>query len=154
MRRGSKPSATKKPSQNWWVDQILRTRGMPTRSSDRDFGGAESFVPNHFSHVGISMSALLDSSLHHPQFAGIFDEALGAGIAADNTLEALPHRYLAPWPALGVGQDYVDEGAFAGATAPAAGRVFVGGAAIGQLLDGVETAEAAGTAALPGVVSA
>src|SRR5712671_3872284 len=120
MRRESKPSATRKPSQNWWVDQILRTRGIPTRKLDRDFGGAESFVPNHFSHVGISMPALLDSSLHHPQFAGVLNESLGTGIAADHALEPLPHRHLAPRPALGVGQRYVDEGAFAGATAPAA----------------------------------
>src|SRR5258708_37701760 len=104
MRRGSKPSAPRRPSQNWWVDQILRTRGIPTRKLDRDFGGAESFVPNHFSHVGISMPALLDLCLHHPQFAGILDEALGARVAADDTLEPLPHRYLAPRPALGVRQ--------------------------------------------------
>src|SRR6267142_1750182 len=127
---------------------------MPTRKLDRDFGGAESFVPNHFSHVGISMPALLDSSLHHPQFAGIFDKALRARVAADDTLEPLPHRYLAPRPALGVGQGDVDEGALAGATAPAASRVFVGGAAIGQLLDRRETAEAARPPALPDVISA
>src|SRR3954469_17146730 len=109
MRRASKPSATRKPSQNWWVDHMLRTRGMPTRSSERDFGGAESLGPNHLSHVGISMPALLDFRLHHAQFAGILDQALRAGIAADHALESFAYRHLAPWPALGVRQSDVDE---------------------------------------------
>src|SRR5258708_1701013 len=119
MRRGSKPSATSKPSQNWWVDQILRTRGMPTRSSDRGLDCAEGLGPNHLSNVGVSMPALLDCSLHHPQFTGVLNEALGARVAADDALEPLPDRHLAPRPALGVRQGDVDEGALAGATAPA-----------------------------------
>src|SRR4051794_31021539 len=154
MRRGSKPSATRKPSQNWWVDQILRTRGMPTRRLDRDFGGAESLVPNHFSDVGISMPALLDFCLYHPQFAGVFNETLGTGVAADNALESLPHRHLAPWPAFAVGHRHIDEGALAGDAAPMAGGAFIGGGRIGQGFDGLETAEAAGLAALPGVMRA
>src|SRR4051812_27667948 len=105
---------------------MLRTFGIPTRKLDRDFGGAESLVPNHFSHVWINMPALLDLCLHHAQFAGVLDQALWAGIAADHPLKTLADRHLAPWPAFAVGQGDVDECAFAGDTAPAASRMLVG----------------------------
>src|SRR5450432_477032 len=107
------PSAIRNPSQNWCVDQILSTLGMPRRNSDRGFDRPEGFGANHLSDVRIGMFDFLNPGFHHPHFADILDEPLGTGIAADNALEALPDRDLAPWPPLGFGERHVDERSFA-----------------------------------------
>src|SRR5215469_16626483 len=100
MLRGSSPSATGRPTQNWWVDQALSTLGMPTRSSERRFARAEGSGANHLRDVGEFTLRLLDLRLHHPQLVNVLDEALGAGVSADHALESLADGHLAPWPAL------------------------------------------------------
>ena len=66
--RPSTPSAPKKPTQNWWVDQRFRTRGMPTRRLARDGGGlgagaAERVRPNHLGNVRVLTLDLLELGL-------------------------------------------------------------------------------------------
>src|SRR3981189_762591 len=143
------PSDVRKPNQNWWVDQRLRTRGMPTRSSDRGLDPTEGFGANHFSHVRIRTLRLLEPGFHHPHLVDVLDQPFRAGIAADDAFPARLYGNLAPWPSLRFGQLHVDESALAIAAAPAADRVVVGRAAIGKRFDGVEAAETGGRSTAP-----
>src|SRR5689334_15302532 len=110
------PSASKKPTQNWCVDQRLSTRGMPTRSAARGFaagsgdGGApEGCRANHFSSVWVGILNGLEVLLHHQHLVDVLDEPLRAGVTADHALPAGSKRHLAPRAALAVGQPDVDE---------------------------------------------
>src|ERR1051326_1333691 len=146
--RASTPSAPKKPTQNWWVDQRLRTRGMPIRSLLRDggsggAGAAERVLPNHLGNVRVVTLGLLELGLHLAQLVHVLDQTLGAGVAADHSLPARRERQLAPRPALGPRQLHVDEGARAVDGAPLADGVGRGGAGVGQGRDVVEAAEPA-----------
>src|SRR5262245_9208736 len=139
----STPSAVKNPTQNWCVDQIFRTRGIPTRSSERGFASTEGLAANQFSHVGMRTLILLQSRFHGLHLVDILDQPLRTGVAADDTLPALFKRNLAPWATGRARQLHVDEGALAVATAPAANRMVVGRAAIRERFDEVESAEPA-----------
>src|SRR5215831_15212381 len=141
IRCGAIPSEVRNPSQNWWVDHTLRTRGMPIRSSDRGLSPAEGAAANHFRHVRISTFRLLNTILQDPHLVHVFDQAFRAGVAADDAFPTFRDRHLAPWPAFGCGQLHVNKGALAVALAPVANRVLVRRATIGEGFDGFEAAK-------------
>src|SRR5260370_16507987 len=135
--RGSTPSSVKKPTQNWWVDQRFRTRGIPIRSSARDGrlsgpGAAERVLPNHLGNVRVVTLGLLELRLHLAQLVHVLDQTLPPRLSPDHPLPARGQRQLAPRPALGPGQGHVDEGTRAVDRAPLADGVRGGGARIGQ----------------------
>src|SRR5262245_34241670 len=106
------PSASKKPTQNWWVDQRLRTRGMPTRRRSRGVAAvsgaccscraAEGRCANQFSSVWVCILHSLKVFLHHEHLVDVLEQSLRAGVAADHALPAGGERYLAPRPALAI----------------------------------------------------
>src|SRR5215510_2537478 len=147
------PSASKKPTQNWCVDQRLSTRGMPTRRRSRGFAGgsgvggaAEGCRANHFSSVWVGILHGLKVLLHHEHLVDVLEQSLRAGIAADHALPAGGERYLAPRAAFAVGQAHVDERSLAVDRAPLARRVLIGRARVLERLDHVVAAEAGGRA--------
>src|SRR5262245_350520 len=155
------PSAPKKPTQNWWVDQRLSTRGMPMRSAARGFAagsgdgpGAEGCRANHFSSVWVGILHGLEVLLHHQHLVDVLEQSLRAGVAADYALPAGGNRYFAPGAALAVGQAYVDERALAVDRAPLARRVLVGRARVLERLDDIVAAEACGRTGLQPVAGA
>src|SRR5262249_33840977 len=111
-------------------------------SFDRYPGVTEGVLADQFRNIGMSTSDLLQLLLHHAHLAGVLQESLGAGVAADDALAAGGERDLAPRPPGRARQRYVDEGAAATHRAPAADGVLAGGARVFQRLDRVETPEA------------
>src|ERR1700730_7399117 len=150
------PSASKKPTQSWWVDQRLSTRGMPMRSAARGFaagsgdgpGAAEGRRANHFSNVWVGILHGLKVLLYHQHLVDVLEQSLRARVTADYALPAGGNGYFAPAPALAVGQAHVDEGALAVDRAPLARRVLVGRAHVLERLDDVVAAEARGRTGL------
>src|SRR5215831_7232467 len=65
------PSSFRKPTQNWCVDQMLRTFGMPTRSLERSFTcfpwsvASEAFFANHVCNIRIGTLYPLDFGFDH-----------------------------------------------------------------------------------------
>src|SRR5260370_18897557 len=103
--RGSTPSSVKRPTQNWWVDQRFRTRGIPIRSLARDGrlsgpGAAERVLPNHLGNVRVVTLGLLELRLHLAQLVHVLDQPLRAGVAADHPLPPRCHGQPPPRPAL------------------------------------------------------
>src|SRR5581483_7152964 len=96
MRRGSMPREIRKPTQNWWVDQRLSVRGMPMRSSVRDFSLPEGVCANQVGHVRKDIFGFLQLGFHHAHFVDVLEQALRAGVAADDALPAFGERHLAP----------------------------------------------------------
>src|SRR5262245_26167926 len=147
------PSAPKKPTQNWWVDQRLRTRGIPTRRSARDdagvdfgAGAAERVLPNHLGNVRVVTLDLLELRLDDAQLVGVLDEPLGARVAADHALPAGQERQLAPGSA-GRARDLdIDERARAVDRAPLADGRGAGRRLVDERLDGIEAAKPGGRA--------
>src|SRR5262249_5884272 len=97
------PSASKKPTQNWCVDQRLSTRGMPMRSRSRGVAAglrdgcvAEGCRANHFSSVWVGMLHGLEILLHHEHLVHVLEQSLRARVAADHALPAGGNRNLAP----------------------------------------------------------
>src|SRR3970282_1853452 len=117
---------------------MLRTLGIPILSFDRYSGVTEGVFADHLCNIGMSTFHILQLGFHHPHFVRVLEQALGAGIAADDPLLALGERHLAPRPALRSGQHDVDEGAPAADRAPLAYGVLVCGALVLERLDGVE----------------
>src|SRR5262245_6970848 len=111
------PSASKKPTQNWCVDQRLSTRGIPIRRPSRGFaagsgggsGAPEGCRANHFSSVWVGIFHGLEVLLHHEHLVDVLDQSLRAGVATDHALPAGAERDFAPGAALAVGQADVDE---------------------------------------------
>src|SRR5512134_724539 len=128
---------------------MFRTLGIPILSFDRYSGVAEGVLADHFRNIGMSTFDFLQLGFHHPHLVRVLEQALGTGIAADDTLLALGERHLAPRPALRTGQHHVDEGAPAAHRAPLAYGVLVGGALVLERLDGFVAAEARRLALAP-----
>src|SRR5262249_49627468 len=157
-RRASMPSAWKKPTQNRCVDQMLSTRGMPTRKRSRGVAAvsgacgscraAEGRRANHVSSVWVGILDRLEVLLHHQPLVDALAEPLRAGVAADHALPAGGERHFAPRAALAVGQPDVDEGPLAVDRAPFARRVRVRRARVLERLDHVVAAKARRRAAL------
>src|SRR5262245_31740979 len=131
------PSASKKPTQNWCVDQRLSTRGMPTRKRPRGFvagsddgGAAEGCRANQFSSVWVGILHSLEILFHHEHLVDVFEQSFWAGVAADHALPSGSERHLAPGPAFAVGQAHVDERSLAVNRAPLARRVLLGRAGV------------------------
>src|SRR5262245_34822727 len=110
------PSSPNSATQNWWVDQRFRTRGMPTRSllRDDDLGlsrgdEAEGVLANHLGNVRVATLDLLELGFHNAQLGHVLHQALGARVAADDALVAGGERQLAPRPPGRAGQLHVDE---------------------------------------------
>ena len=87
------PSAPKKPTQNWWVDQRLRTRGMPTRSLARDGRTGAGRRKASFRTISATLgySRLTSSSLALTTRISLTSSTrpFGTGVAADDALPAL-----------------------------------------------------------------
>src|SRR5262249_43067519 len=150
--RGSTPSAPNSPTQNWWVDQTFRTRGMPTRSLDRDGAGAtERVFPNHVGHVRVVTLDVLQPGFHLTHLVDVLDESLGTGVAADHALPTGGQGHLAPRAAGRPGQLDVDERASAVDRAPLADGLRARRARVGECLDRIEAAEARAGALAPPV---
>src|SRR5689334_19207385 len=103
------PSASKKPIQNWCVDQRLSTRGMPTRTCWRGFAAgsgdgraAEGCCANQFSGVWVGILHGLEVLLHHEHLVDIFEQPFRAGVAADHALPAEGERHFAPRAAFAI----------------------------------------------------
>src|SRR5512138_3571544 len=137
------PSAWRKPTQNWAVDQTFSTFGMPTRSFERSLPGeaAEGFLANHVRNVREGILGLLDPGLDGLHLLEVLDEPLRAGVVHDDPLPARPHRHLAPRPSLAALQRDVDEAPLAAHRAPVAHGVERRRRPVGESLDGVEPAE-------------
>src|SRR5215469_165638 len=110
------PSSFRKPTQNWCVDQILRTFGMPTRSCERSLTrpllvAAEPFFANHVGNIRIGIFCFLDSRLDDFHFVQIFDQPFRAGVVHDDALPARPERNLAPRTSFAFEQLNIDEAA-------------------------------------------
>ena len=91
--RGSMPSASKKPIQNWCVDQRLRTRGMPIRSSARDGAarrGRGGRRPSRTISATLGYARLTSSSFAFTTRISLASstQSLRAGVAADHALPA------------------------------------------------------------------
>ena len=119
----------------------MRTLGIPTRSFDRESGGLEGVVSNNFGNVWKNTFGFLELGFDDAHFVDVFEQSLGAGVAADDTLPSLLERYLAPCTSLAARELYIDERSTAIALAPAAHRVLVRRAAIVEVFDGVVTPE-------------
>src|ERR687887_2684199 len=129
------PSASRKPIQNWCVDQRLRTRGMPMRSAaraffvssalSRGFGATKGVFSNHLSSVWVGIFHALHALLHYAHLVDILEQAFRARVATDHALPARGKRHLAPGPAFRLGHAHIDERALATHRAPAAGGVLV-----------------------------
>src|SRR5262250_1473444 len=112
------PSSFRNPTQNWCVDQMLRTFGMPTRSWERSLTrtilvAAEPFFANHVGNIRIGIFCFLDSRFDDFHFVQVFDQPFGAGVVDDDALPAGSQGNLAPWTAFAFGQLDVDEAALA-----------------------------------------
>src|SRR5262249_56177727 len=103
---------------------MFRTRGMPTRSLDRDgAGSAERVLPNQLGNVRVVTLDVLQPGFDLTHLVHVFDESFRAGVAADHPLPALGERDLAPLAARRAGQLHVDERAGAIDRAPLADAV-------------------------------
>src|SRR5580692_10738704 len=143
---GAIPRDVRKLTQNWCVDQMLRTRGIPTRSCARVLGAAEGGGTNHFRHVWISTFALIDPSFHDPHFVDVLQQPLRTGIAADDAFPAFRDRNFAPRPSRRPGQLHVDEGALAVAAAPMSDRMIIGRGPVSEGFNGGKAAKSAAAA--------
>src|SRR5574341_1672852 len=90
---------------------MLRTLGIPILSFDRYSGVTEAVFADHFRNIGMSTFHVFHLAFHHPHLVRVLEQALGAGVAADDPLPAFGQRHLAPRPALRARQHDVDEGA-------------------------------------------
>src|SRR5690606_29588479 len=122
---------------------------MPIRSLARSARSgfcpspSEGLFANHFANIGKFTALLLHLGLHRPHLVGVLHQAFRAGVAADDAFPAGLDGHLAPRPPLGAVELHVDEGPLAVHRAPAADRVLAGRAAVFELLDEIEAAEAA-----------
>src|SRR5215467_8384133 len=150
------PSSLRKPTQNWCVDQMLRTFGMPTRSCERSLTrtllvAAEPFFANHVGNIRIGIFGFLDSRFDDFHFVQVFDQPLRAGVVDDDALPAVRERNLAPRPTLAFEQLNVDEAALAIDRAPVTHGIDRGGSFVSEQLDGIEPAKDCFAAVLPPV---
>src|SRR5262249_56031798 len=112
---------------------MLRTRGMPTRSLDRDgAGSAERVLPNQLGNVRVVTLDVLQPGFHLAHLVDVLDQSLGTGVAADHALPAWDERDLAPLATFGPRKLHVDERAGAVARAPLAAGLGARRARLGQ----------------------
>src|SRR5262249_3266445 len=137
------PTAARKPTQNWCVDQTLSMRGMPTRSFDRSLRPAEGVSADRFSNVGKGTLHILQLALDDAQLVDVLDQPLRARVAADDARPPFADRHLAPRSPARARQPDVDERPLARDRAPVADRLLVGRAGVGERIDRLEAAEAA-----------
>ena len=119
----SMPSASKKPSQNWCVDQTFRMRGMPTRSSARDRrAGVRRKASSRTISATLGCALLTSSSCAFTTRISLASSTRPFGQELPLITRSQPgaERHLAPRPPLRPGQLHVDERALAVHRAPVA----------------------------------
>src|SRR5215469_17840387 len=156
MFSGEMPNAFKKPTQNWCVDQMLRTFGMPTRIWERSFAGlraplvaAEGFFANQVGNIRVGILGPLDSSLNDLHFVQVFHQPFRARVVDDDALPTWSQRNLAPRTSFPFGQLDVNKAALAVHRTPVADGIHGRARFIGQRLNGAKTAKTCTPSAAP-----